>query len=92
MKQRIENYTQYTIALLSSPEKKELLTTDSLQVAAIRLREYALKYAQFLREQREINQSAWLVLYVINLVEDEPRPKVICKIGAIDGIDVLCMI
>lgn len=92
MKQRIENYTQYTIALLSSPEKQELLTTDSLQVAAIRLREYALKYAQFLREQREINQSAWLALYVVNLTDDRPQPKVICRIGAFDEIEDLCMI
>lgn len=92
MKQRIKNYTQYTIALLSAPEKKELLTTDSLQVAAIRLREYALKYAGFLREQREINQSAWLALYVLNLVEDHPTPKVVCRIGAVEDMDDLCMI
>lgn len=92
MKQRIKNYTQYTIALLSSPEKKELLTTDSLQVAAIRLREYALKYADFLRGQREINQSAWLALYVLNLVEEHPTPKVVCRIGAVDDMQELCMI
>lgn len=92
MKQRIRNYTQYTIALLSSPEKKELLTTDSLQVAAIRLREYALKYADFLRDQREINQTAWLALYVINLADDRPTPKVVCRIGAVDWMQELCMI
>lgn len=92
MKQRIKNYTQYTIALLSSPEKKELLTTDSLQVAAIRLREYALKYADFLRGQREINQSAWLALYVMNLVEEHPTPKVVCRIGAVEDMEELCMI
>lgn len=92
MKQRIKNYTQYTIALLSSLEKKELLTTDSLQVAAIRLREYALKYADFLREQREINQSAWLQLCVLNLTDEQPKPKVICKIGAVDDMEDLCMI
>lgn len=92
MKQRIRNYTQYTIALLSSPEKKELLTTDSLQVAAIRLREYALKYANFLRTQREINQSAWLALYVLNLADNQPTPKVVCRIGAVDDMSDLCMI
>lgn len=92
MKQRIKNYTQYTIALLSSPEKKELITTDSLQVAAIRLREYALMYADFLRDQREINQSAWLALYVLNLVEEHPTPKVVCRIGAVDDMQELCMI
>lgn len=92
MKQRIKNYTQYTIALLSSPEKKELLTTDSLQVAAIRLREYALQYADFLRTQREINQSAWLALYVLNLADDRPTPKVVCRIGAIEDMGELCMI
>lgn len=92
MKQRIENYTQYKIVLQGNLTKEELLTTDSLQVAAIKLRKYALEYAQFLRDQRDLNQSAWLVLYVINLVEDEPRPKVVCKIGAVDEIDVLCMI
>lgn len=92
MKQRIENYTQYTIALLSYPKKKELKTTESLQVAAIELRKYALEYAPFLREQRELNQSAWLALSVVNLVEDQPRPKVICRIGAVDGQEDLCMI
>lgn len=92
MKQRIENFTQYTIVLISFPEKEELLTTDSLQVAAIKLREYALKYADFLRKQREINQSAWLVLYVINHVEDHPTPKVVCRIGAVDGMESLCMV
>lgn len=92
MKQRIRNYTQYTIELLSSSGKKELLTTDSLQVAAIRLREYALKYAKFLRDQREINQSAWLQLSVLNLTDDQPKQRVICKIGAIEVIPDLCMI
>lgn len=92
MKQRIRNYTQYTIELLSSSGKKELLTTDSLQVAAIRLREYALKYAKFLRDQREINQSAWLALYVLNLADDQPMQKVVCRIGAVDDMSDLCMI
>lgn len=92
MKQRIRNYTQYTIELLSLSGKKELLTTDSLQVAAIRLREYALKYAGFLREQREINQSAWLALYVLNLADNQPTPKVVCRIGAVYDMSDLCMI
>lgn len=92
MKQRIRNYTQYTIALQSYNGKNELLTTDSLQVAAIRLREYALKYADFMRDQREINQSAWLQLSVLNLADDKPTQKVICRIGAFDDMSDLCMI
>lgn len=92
MKQRIKNYTQYTIALISSNGKNELLTTDSLQVAAVRLREYALKYADFLRTQREINQSAWLALYVLNLSDIQPTPKVVCRIGAVYDMSDLCMI
>lgn len=92
MKQRIKNYTQYTIELRTFDDKEELLTTDSLQVAAIRLREYALKYAQFMRYQRECNNSAWLVLYVLNLADNKPTPRVICRIGAIDEMEDLCMI
>lgn len=92
MKQRIQNYTQYSIELLSSNGRQDLLTTESLQVAAIRLRVYAILYADFLREQREINQSAWLQLSVLNLADDKPTPKVVCRIGAVDGMQELCMV
>lgn len=92
MKQKIRNYTKYRIELLSYFEKEVLLYTDSLQVAAIKLREYAFKYEKFLREQRELNNSAWLVLYVTNNVEAEPKAKVICRIGSVEGMEELCMI
>lgn len=92
MKQKIRNYTQYKIELRTFDEKKELLTTESLQVAAIRLREYALKYAQFMRYQRELNNSAWLTLYVVNITEEHPALRVICRIGAVEDMDDLCMI
>lgn len=92
MKQRIQNYTQYKIVLQGNLMKKVLLTTESLQVAAIKLRDFALEYGDFLRDQRNLNQSAWLVLYVINNVADPPIPRDICRIGAIDGFEDLCMI
>lgn len=92
MKQRIRNYTSYTIALITNQGRMELLTTDSLQVAAIRLREYALRYDDVLRSQREMDQSAWLELCIINHIDEYPKPKVVCRIGAFYDVDDLCMI
>lgn len=92
MKIKIENLTEYKIALFAQGEEKELFHTKSLQLASLKLRDFAVEYQPYLKEQNELNNSAWLMLRVNNHSTGEWRWMVVCRIGYPGGQDVLWMI
>lgn len=92
MKIKIENLTEYKITLFAMGEEEELFHTKSLQLASLKLRDYAVEYQPYLKEQHELNNSAWLMLRVNNYSTGEWRWIVVCRIGYPSGQDVLWMI